>query len=161
MSDPALMFVQRPEPPDANTNEDYMWRKEAAITFEGGYITATYGNLAQTFDLGNTSAGCSSVDVTRASYTVIRTNTIGGESKSVSFPTTTYKRFPSVNASLAAGGEAFTFVTDIGEYTARIGGDVQTVVDWICSNRTALFGRLSIFTNRGAQYGPFGNTATP
>ena len=159
MESVAPMLVERPSPPDANTDEDMMWRKEAAITFEGGYIVATYGNLAQTWDLGNTGAACPSVDVTRQAYTVQRTNTIGGDTKAVSFPVTTYKRFPRVNASIAAGGEPFTFVTDIGEYTARIGGDVQTVVDWICTNRSALFGTLSIFTNRGAQYGPFGNNS--
>ena len=161
MESVAPMFADRPSPPDPNTDEDKMWRKEAAITYEGGYIVATYGNLAQTWNLGNTSAACSSVDVTRRSYTVQRTNTIGGATTSVSFPATTYRRYPRVNASVAAGGEEFTFVTDIGEYTARVGGDVQTVVDWICSNRSALYGTLSIFTNRGAQYGPFGNNTTP
>ena len=157
MSDPAVYFAQRPTPPATDTDEDKMWRKESAITFQGGYISATYGNLVQTWNLGQSLAACSSVAVNRAAYTATRTNKIGGASQSVNVPASTYNRFPRKNGSLAAGGSAFTFVTDIGSYTARIGGDVETCVKWICDNRNQMYGTLTIFTDRGAQYGPFAN----
>ena len=155
MSDPALYFAERPEPPATDSDTDKLWRKESAITFNGGYISGTYGNLVQTWNLGQSLAACSSVDVDRKAYTVTRTNKIGGTSQSVSVPAATYKRFPRKNGSLAAGGAAYTFVTDIGIYTARIGGDVETVVQWICDNRNSMYGTLTIFSDRGAQYGPF------
>ena len=158
MSDPALYFAERPNVPDTDTDEDKMWRKESAITFDGGYISATYGNLVQTFNLGQSLAACAGVYVDRNGYTADRTNKIGGTSKKVTVPASTYKRFPRKNGSLAAGGKPFTFVTDIGSYTARIGGDVETCVQWICDNRNSMYGTLTIYSDRGAQYGPFAQT---
>lgn len=158
MTDVAPYFAERPNPPATDSDEDKMWRKESAITFEGGYISATYGNLIQTFNLGQSLAACSSKDISRKAYTASRTNKIGGTSKTVNVPASTYKKFPRKNGSLAAGGVPYTFVTDIGTYVARIGGDVETTVKWICDNRNTMYGTLTIYTDRGAQYGPFAQT---
>ena len=158
MADVAPVLVSRPSPPEVDSDEDKMWRKESAITFDGGYISATYGNLTQTWNLGGSLGGCASVDVERAGYTANRANKIGGDVKKVTVSAGTYKRFPRKNGSLAAGGQPFTFVTDIGVFTARVGGDVETCIQWICDNRTNLFGTLTIYSDRGAQYGPFGTT---
>lgn len=135
-----------------------MWRKESAITYDGGYISATYGNLVQTFNLGQSLAACASKDVNRVSYTADRTNTIGGSSKKVNVPAKTYKKYNRKNSSLAAGGVPYTFVTDIGSYTARVGGDVQSCIKWICDNRNSMYGTLTVYSGRGAQYGPFAQT---
>ena len=146
--------------PETDSDEDMVWRKESAITFDGGYISATYGNLVQTWNLGQSLSTCSGVDVQRSAYTAKRANKIGDPKVDVSVPSSTYKRFPRKNGSLAAGGLPYTFVTDIGTYTARVGGDVETCVQWICDNTNTKYGTLTIYTNRGAQYGPFGNQTT-
>lgn len=155
MSDPAVMFVERPNPPDTDSAEDLRWRKEASISFEGGYIKAKYGDLVQTFNLGSALDECSAISVARAGYTATRTNVIGGASKSIVVPAGTYNRFPSTRSSLAAGGLPYTFVTDVGTYVARVGGEVETTIQWICDHKVSIFGTLSVFTNRGNQYGPF------
>ena len=160
MADAAVYFAERPAVPETDSDEDMVWRKESAITFDGGYISATYGNLVQTWNLGQSLSTCSGVDVQRSAYTAKRANKIGDPKVDVSVPSSTYKRFPRKNGSLAAGGLPYTFVTDIGTYTARIGGDVETCVQWICDNRNTMYGTLTIYTNRGAQYGPFGNQTT-
>ena len=159
MSEVSPYFAERPAVPDTDSDEDMMWRKEAAITYDGGYISATYGNLAQTFNLGQSLAACTSKTINRKAYTADRTNTIGGDSKKVTVGAGTYRKYNRKNGSLAAGGEPFTFVTDIGEYTARVGGDVQDCIKWICDNRSQMFGTLTVYSGRGAQYGPFAQTS--
>ena len=155
MTDPAVMFVERPSPPDLDTPTDLIWRKEAAISFEGGYISAKYGDLVQTFNLGSALDECTAITVDRAGYTATRTNVIGGTPKTINVAAGTYKRFPSHHSSLAAGGLPYTFVTDVGTYVARIGGEVETTIQWICDHKVSIYGTLSVFTNRGNQYGPF------
>ena len=150
----------RPDVPQKESPEDYQWRKESAITYQGGYISATYGNLAQTFDMGKGLGVCSSVEVNRKAYTTSRTNKIGGDSKTVNVPSSTFKRFPRKNGGPAEGGGVYTFQTDVGNYTARVGGDVETAIQWICDNTDNMFGTLTVWTDRGAQYGPFARTTT-
>ena len=151
-------FATRPTPPAAGTEEEDRWARQSTIAFEGGYIKSAYGNLVQTWNVPGINAACDAVDVNRAGYSVERELTIGMGSKTVSYPASTYKRFPRRNGSSAAGGEAWTFVTDIGKYTARVTGDVETVVQWICDNQSIQFGTLEIYTGRGAFYGTFGQS---
>lgn len=156
MDEPQVYFATRPEIPAAGTDLEDRWAKDATIAYEGGYIKSAYGNLAQTWNLKGLVDVCSSKDINRTSYSVSRTLTIGGDSKTVSYPAKVYKKFPRRNGSLAAGGEAYTFVTDVGQYTARVAGDVQTAIKWMCDNVDKQFGTLEVFTSRGASYGPFG-----
>ena len=156
MSEVAPMFSTRPDPPAAGSEQEDRWAKDATIAFEGGYIKSAYGNLIQTWNLASVLSTCASTDVERAGYTASRTNTIGGSSKSVTVSASTYKKYNRRNGSLAAGGDAYTFVTDVGTYTARCSGDVQTVIKWICDNKDKQYGTLEVFTGRGAAYGPFG-----
>ena len=156
MTEATPFFATRPDVPDAGSDLEDRWAKESTIAFEGGYIKSAYGNLVQTWNLEGLNTICDAIEVDRKGYTVNRELTIGMGSKQVTYAPTTYKRFPRRNGSSAAGGEAMTFVTDIGEYTARVSGDVQTVIQWICDNTDKQFGTLEIYTNRGAFYGPFG-----
>ena len=160
MSEVAPMFSTRPDPPDAGSDQEDRWAKDATIAFDGGYIKSAYGNLIQTWNLASVLDSCSSSDVNRAAYTANRTLTIGGTSKTVNVSASTYKKYNRRNGSQAAGGEVFTFVTDIGEYTARCSGDIQTIVKWICDNKSKQYGTLEIFSGRGAAYGPFGAAET-
>ena len=156
MDEPQVYFATRPEIPAAGTDVEDRWAKEATIAFDGGYIKSAYGNLAQTWNLKGLVDVCNSKDINRTSYSVSRTLTIGGGSKTVSYPAKVYKKFPRRNGSLAAAGDSYTFVTDVGTYTARVSGDVQTAIKWICDNVDKQFGTLEVFTGRGAVYGPFG-----
>ena len=156
MSEVQPRFAERPTPPEAGTELEDRWAKESTIAFEGGYIKSAYGNLAQTWNLEGLGSTCSAISVDRKGYTVERTLTIGAGSKSVTYAPKTYNRYPRRNGGGASGGDAMTFVTDVGEYTARVSGDIQTLITWICDNKDKQFGTLEIYTNRGAFYGPFG-----
>lgn len=149
-------FATRPEPPAAGSEEEDRWARESTIVFDGGYIKSAYGNLVQTWNVGSLLDPCAAIDVNRKAYSVERTLSIGMGSKTVNYSAATYKRFPRRNSSSAAGGEIWTFVTDIGKYTARVSGDVQTVTQWICDNQNVQYGTLEVYTNRNAFYGTFG-----
>ena len=156
MSEVQPRFSERPTVPDAGTELEDRWAKESTITYEGGYIKSAYGNLVQTWNLSALPTTCTSIDVDRKGYTVDRELTIGMGSKSITYAPKTYKRYPRRNGGGAAGGDAMTFVTDVGQYTARVSGDIQTLISWVCENKNVQFGTLEIYTNRGAFYGPFG-----
>ena len=156
MSEVTPYFAERPTVPDAGTELEDRWAKESTIAYEGGYIKSAYGNLVQTWNLESLTTTCSAISVDRKSYSVNRTLTIGGPSATVNYAAKSYNRYPRRNGGGAAGGEAMTFVTDIGQYTARVSGDVQTLIKWVCDNKDKQFGTLEIYTNRGAFYGPFG-----
>ena len=155
MSDVAPMLVERPTPPDFDSDEDKMWRKERTLTYTDGYVVALYGNLIQTFNLGQLTSACLSTNVPRKAYNVNRVNKIGEASTPVSYPSATYKRFNRRNASLASAGGIYTFITDIGLYEARVAGDIQHLIDFVCTNRASLYGPLTILSERSAEYGPF------
>ena len=149
------MLVDRPAVPDFDSDEDKMWRKDRTLTYANGYIVAKYGDLVQTFNIGQLGSGCLSVDVPRKSYVAQRTNVIGGETKSITYPSRTYKRFNRRNASLASAGNPFTFITDIGLFEARVTGDIQHLITFICDNRTSLYGPITLLSPTSAEYGPF------
>lgn len=148
-------FATRPTPPAAGSAEEDRWARDSTIPFPGGYIKSAYGNLVQTWNTGNVLASCTGLQVNRAGYSVTRTNKIGGTSKTVNYSATTYSRFPGRNGSSAAGGEVWTFITDLGSYKARVGGDVQTVLKFLCEQQVSQFGTLEVVTSSGKTYGPF------
>ena len=149
-------FAERPTIPDAGSEEEKRWSKMSTITYDGGYIRSQYGNFVQTWNVAGQNLTCSSAtQVTRSAYTASRTNKIGGASTSVSVPSSTYTKYARKNGSGAAGGDPFYFQTDIGGYSVRVGGDIQTLISYICANTNTQFGTLTIFSNRGAIYGPF------
>ena len=157
-----LRFATRPTPPEAGSEEDARWKKLATISYDGGYIRAAYGNLAQTFALAGKNKFClGKVDVDRAAYSCKRVLTIGTPEKTVNVPGTTYKRWPRRNGSSAAAGEPFTFKTDIGSYTARVGGDIQSLLTVMCDSVDQIYGVLWIYSDRGAEYGPISASSNP
>ena len=158
--EPEVLFITRPTPPTAGTDEYSRWSKEATLNFPGGYITSSYGNLIQTFGMTSTDA-CSGVtkNVSRKSYS--RVNTIGGDAKTIGATTFSYTAYPKRNSGNAAAGQAITVVTSVGTYTARLGGDLQSFVQWLCGNGTGqLYDTISFFSGHGAEYGPFAPIAS-
>ena len=144
--------------PEAGTPQEDQWAKEMSLNFEGGYIKSAYGNLAQTWVVDNMLFLTDAIDVDRAGYTATRNLKIGTLGKQVTTPPSTYKRYPRRNSSSAAGGEIWTFETEVGTYTARVAGDVQDVIEFIEANTSFQRGALWVYTDRGAQYGPFNQT---
>lgn len=143
------------DPPEAGSTKEDQWAKEMSLNFDGGYIKSAYGNLAQTWVVDNMVFDEEDLEVDRASYSVTRNLKIGALGKKVDFPAKTYRRYPRRNASNAAGGDIWTFETEVGTYTARVSGDVQSAIRFIESNRAYQRGSLWVYTGRGAQYGPF------
>jgi hypothetical protein len=154
-SSPRFILPPRPQPPEAGTEEHERWCRDSSIVYENGSLTSAYGNWVQLWAAGELPAATIGKDVSRASYTAKRTNKIGGTEKSVTVPASTYKKYPKQNSSSAAAGEVFTFVTDDGDFTARVTGDIQHVVKEIAANRSQQYITFTMYSNRGAQYGPF------
>ena len=127
-----------------------MW----TINYRKGYIQSAYGNLAQTWDLGLVQEACLQVPVAVVRSAHSRVNSIGMDATPVREARFTYNKYPRRNSSSAAGGDAYTIHTDIGTYTARIGGDVQDFMRWACDNASITYGSTSIQTSHGAWYGP-------
>lgn len=152
-------FVERPTPPTPGTEEYARWRKEGTINFSGGYLEATYGNLAQTFAMTNTDAcDFTTVNVNVRSHQ--RVNTIGEGARTIGGHSYTKRSFPGRNSSLAAGGQPITIITDIGSYTARLGGKIEDFAAWLCGDGAGqLMGSISFMSSRGRNYGPFGPIA--
>ena len=146
--------MARPNPPVAGTAEYERWCKEASISWEGGYLKAAYGNIAQTWDV-NKIIPAEGKEVTSKRKQHDRYNQIGGEKKVIAEKTFTVKRYPKVNSSPCAGGNPITIVTPVGQYTARLGGDIQTFVAWILSRDDEIYDNFSFFSTHGADYGPY------
>ena len=150
--------MARPDPPSVDTVEYDNWKTQLAVPYDGGYVEATYGNLVQTFDLAGQVSSCEAKSISSSVSGYSRTNTIGGTPKTISGYTRNFQSFPRKNSSNAAGGELYTMHTDIGTYTARVGGDVQDFAKWLCSMEEKVYGTLRVQTGHGAWYGPYSAT---
>lgn len=153
-------FIGRPPIPGTETQEYVTWSQNWTINYDGGYIQSAYGNLAQTWDLGLVQESCTDLPVAVVRKAHNRVNSIGMDPTPVKEARFTYNKFPRRNSSLSAGGDAYTIHTDIGSYTARIGGDVQDFMKWACSNANITYGTTSIQTSHGAWYGPISRDTT-
>ena len=160
MSEATPYLAVRPSPPETGSDIDKLWRKTRAISYDGGYISAAYGNLVQTFTMSGADPACDSKDVQATVKGHDRVLTIGGTSKTIAQFSKNYKVFPGKTGSNAAAGESITVVTDIGEYEARMGGDVQTLIQYLCDNKGSMYGPVYIYSARGKEYGPFGPTSS-
>ena len=143
--------------PGTETQEYKNWSKNWTIAYEGGYIEAAYGNLVQTLDIGVVANACFDIPVAVVRKAHGRTNQIGSLSTPVAEARFTYNRYPKRNSSAAAGGALYTIHTDLGSYTARVGGDIQTFMAWACSQSKEFFTPISVQSSSGAWYGPIGN----
>jgi hypothetical protein len=150
----------RPNPPAVDSDEYKRWSETLTIAYDGGYIEATYGNLIQTFDFFTIDGACADRPVAVVRKQHSRVNRIGDPAINIAEARFTYNKYPKRNSSNAAGGAAYTIHTDIGSYTARIGGDVQTFMAWACERKNEFYSATSIQTGSGAWYGPI-SSATP
>lgn len=151
---PTVQFATRPNPPSETSTDYKAWSKTATLNYNGGYIEAAYGDLIQTWSLGDSSACSGQVRLVQR-VTTNRVNTIGGDSTPVRAAIYSYTAYPKRNSSLAAGGDLYTIHTSVGTYTARVGGDVQAMIGYVCTKLNQLYDPISIQSSSGAWYGPF------
>ena len=159
--EPTLYFATRPEVPSVGTDDYNRWKKESTLTFTGGYLTASYGNLIQTFAMTGGDA-CSAKEITYTRKKHTRTNTIGGDSKDIESVAVKFNKYPRRNSSGAAAGDLITVTTSVGSYTARLGGDIQAFIAFLCSDsgKGQLYDPIEFTSGRTAFYGPFGPAAS-
>ena len=152
---PTVRAGTPPTPPAINTPEYERWTKESALSFPGGTVTATYGNLIQTLDVNMIGFSCnvSTKNVTVGPSTVTRT--IGGASTQRAGYSYVKKQSNKKNSSLAAAGYPIRIRTEIGEYTARLTGSMEDFATFLCSNTAAIYDAIYVYSPRGAEYGPF------
>lgn len=152
---PTLMAATRPAVPNVGTPEYARWSKESSIAFDGGTLTAAYGNLIQTLDMDAIGFSCSAatkqVSVTSSAPVL----TIGQPPISRKTYTYTKKQFNKKNAGSAAAGEPVRIVTSVGEYTARLTGSIESLATFLCTNSAAIYDAFDVYSPRGAAYGPF------
>ena len=157
---PEVRFLNpRPNPPAVDTDEYKRWGESLTISYEGGYIEAAYGNLVQTIDVASLSGECQDtpVAITRKAHN--RVNRIGDAPTPVAAASYVQNVYPKRNSSLAAGGDRYTVVTDRGTFTARVGGDVQDLMKWACSEKAGFYAPTTFATSHGAVYGPISSTS--
>lgn len=152
---PRFVLPPRPTPPNEGTDEHERWCRDQSIAYDGGTITTAYGNIAQVWGPGEIPAVTVGKDINRKQYTAKRRLNYQDDAVDVNVPAKTYKKYPRHNSSLAAAGEVFTFATDDGDFTARITGDIQYLIKWVTENRMQQYINFTIYSNRGASYGPF------
>ena len=156
---PTPKFVTRPTPPAINTPEYDRWTKESSLSFPGGTITSSYGNLIQTLAIDTIGFNCNpttkNVSVPQATVT----RTIGGATSQRKAYTYTKKQFNKKNSSSAAAGEQIVIRTAVGDYTARLTGSMEALATYLCNNGAAIYDSIYVYSPRGAEYGPFNPTS--
>ena len=152
---PVPRFETRPSVPSVGTPEYQRWSKETALSYPGGALTSTYGNLIQTVALSSIGFQCNpptkQVSVTSTSVT----RTIGGPSSTRSAYSFTKKQYNKKNSGNAAAGQPVRIVTSVGEYTARLTGSMAALAEFLCANKAAIYDGFSVYSPAGAEYGPF------
>jgi hypothetical protein len=152
---PEPRLVDRPTPPQPNTADYDRWTKWQAISWDGGSFSATWGNLVQTWNLDTLNYICQeSKEITVSKSSHQRVNKIGSSPTTVAGTTYTQTVYPKKNSSLAAAGEIVRIVTDIGEYSGRLTGPMELFAKFACANVSSQFGSMTIYSPRGASYGP-------
>ena len=128
------------------------------MSFNGGTLTAAYGNLIQTFWLSGIGFNCNPPTKNVSVPPTTVTRTIGGTTSQRAGYAYTKKQFNKKNSSLAAGGEQILIVTGVGEYTARLTGSLEDFATFMCDNTGLIYDSIYFYSERGAQYGPFNPT---
>ena len=154
-SESRIILPPRPTPPEAGSRDHERWCRDLTLKYEGGTITSAYGNFVQLWASGELPSATNPRNIDRSAYTARRTNTIGGEQKTVTVPAATYKKYPSLRSSQASGGEVVTFDTRDGIFTARMTGDIQHLIAHIATDLSQQYMEFTLYSARGADYGPF------
>lgn len=154
-AEPRFVLPPRPTPPNEGTEEHERWCRDQSVAYDGGTLTTAYGNFVQVWGPGEIPLATVPTDINRKQYTAKRRLNYQDSPVDVNVPAKTYKKYPRHNSSQAAAGEVFTFATEDGDFTARVTGDIQHLIKYVSENRMSQYIDFTIYSNRGASYGPF------
>ena len=158
---PRVPITPRPTPPSEGSEAHYLWCRDQSIAYEGGTLTTAYGNIIQVWGPGEQPSATQSKDINRRQYSSQRRLNYQDDPTTVNVPARTYKKYPRKNSSGAAAGQIFTFVTAEGDFTARVTGDIQHLIDWVTESRPQQYINFTIYSPRNAKYGPFYTQTLP
>lgn len=133
--------------------------RKVALNFPGGSLTASVGLLEAIFgpDMGGAGGTESTKQISVTGHSRVRV--IGGPSTNVAANSYTLTKYPSIDKSGAAGGEAIALRVAGKSWTARLSGSHQDFVAFLKTTTLALSGPLFWFSEKGKQYGPISGTA--
>jgi len=130
-------------------------RREVALNFPGGTLTAKLGVLTAVFGPDLQGAGQQSTTVPVSVSGHSRVRVIGGASTAVAAHTYNRKKYPSGGQGGAAGGEPIALLIDGRPWTARLDGSHQALNTFLESATLATDGPLFWKSEKGTPYGPF------
>ena len=128
--------------------------REATLNYEGGSLTTTRGVIAQMFTDASFISTCAFVEVERSRRSYTRTDYIGAEVKVVPLTNWTQHKYPSQTKSIAAGGEPIQIKINGEWWTARLSGNHESFMKFLCDGKDSLVGPIAWRSARGTLYGP-------
>jgi hypothetical protein len=129
--------------------------RQVTFNYAEGAATMTRGLADRIFGLewriGSGNPTNKSVTVKSHS----RKRIIGQPAKNVAGYSFTLKRYPTMDAQQAAGGQAVLIqLSDGDEWTVRVSGPMSAFCAWFAGKITAT--NVTVRSQKGTKYGPFG-----
>ena len=146
----ATPLLVREQPP--------MPEREATLNYEGGSFTASRGLVSYIFKSAAFVSTCAFVEVERKRNSYTRTEYIGADVKVVPQTTWTQHRYPSQTKSIAAGGEPIQIKVAGEWWTARLSGNHESFMKFLCDSKEDMYGPIAWRSARGTLYGPISPT---
>lgn len=128
--------------------------REATLNFEGGSLTTTRGVVAAMFNDASFISTCAFVEVERSRKSYTRTDYIGAENQIVGASSWTQKKYPSQTKSIAAGGEPIQLKIKGEWWGARLSGNHESFMQFLCDGKDDLSDAIAWRSARGTLYGP-------
>ena len=129
--------------------------KEISINYAGGSITSTRGTLEAIFKQDALPSACEPVKKNPSRKAHTRVRVIGSPPTQVKATEYELRIYPKTNSSFASGGIPIMLSADGGWWTARLTGNVEDFVAWICTNLEDLQTVFFFQSPSGAKYGPY------
>ncbi len=129
--------------------------KEVTVNYTGGSITSTRGTLEAIFEEEFLPSACQGVtrEISRIAYPMVRV--IGDAPTNVGATAFSVTSYPKTPSSFASGGKPIMVSADGGWWTARLTGDMESLVSFLCDNLESLSATLLVQSPSGAKYGPY------
>jgi len=133
---------------------DDMDGKQITLNYEGGSLEMSVGNAKSIFgeDFPDLNPDPTDLEVSVKSHSRVRV--IGGDSKTISAYSYTYKQWPTSLCSGAGAGTVIymSWTGSDGQFTGRVSGSMADAAQYFSDNSTKT---LVFRTQRGTEYGPF------
>jgi len=133
---------------------DDMDARQITLNYEGGSLEMSVGNAKSIFgeDFPDLNPDPTDLEVSVKSHSRVRV--IGGDSKTISAYSYTYKQWPTSLCSGAGAGTVIymSWTGSDGQFTGRVSGPMAEAAQYFSDNATKT---LVFRTKRGTEYGPF------